>query len=201
MLGTLHWYEGYEEEALVWQVSLLAALGIKHIIAYNASGAFYWPNGTLVVICDHISIPRLSGKGPLRDESRPIDFPYPSYHSNSLAWTLKAASRMHNAAFKGILGGIYAQAEGPSYETPTELPLFKLLRVDVVRMSTVPAVFAASQLSIPITELSLVTNHLICQNMLMSKTILEYEEVLSNAQMYSEALELLLTGSVEEIQK
>jgi purine-nucleoside phosphorylase len=57
-----------------------------------------------------------------------------------------------------LTDGVYAALPGPSFETPAEVAMLRTLGADVVGMSTVPEVLAATQLGMRTLVLSLVAN-------------------------------------------
>lgn len=160
MLGRVHWYQGVGAEELGFQVRLLHRLGIRHLILANASGSLAPPNGTVVVLRDHLSFAALSGFNPLigiQESANRIAFPNPKYHPRSLEFVREAAKEAGIPA-KIVISGIYGHNAGPSYETRSELRLMHLAGCTVVGMSTVPEVITASALGLSVIAVALVTN-------------------------------------------
>lgn len=66
------------------------------------------------------------------------------------------------AAEKGVelhKTGTYVCTEGPRFETPAEIAMFRKLGCDVVGMTGVPEVVLANELEIPYASLAVVTNY------------------------------------------
>ena len=57
-----------------------------------------------------------------------------------------------------LQAGVYAQMNGPSYETPAEVRMARLLGADAVGMSTVPEVIVAAHQGLPVCGVSCITN-------------------------------------------
>jgi purine-nucleoside phosphorylase len=57
-----------------------------------------------------------------------------------------------------VAEGVYLAVTGPSYETPAEIRAFRVWGADVVGMSTVSEVIAASHMGIRVLAISCVTN-------------------------------------------
>ncbi len=156
--GRIHFYEGYSMQDVVFPVRVLAALGIRLLVVTNAAGAVNvdFQPGDLMLITDHIN---LMGTNPLIGKNADefgVRFPDMSQaYDGDLR---EAAGRV--AAQEGIplKRGIYIGLSGPSYETPAEIRMCRILGADAVGMSTVPEVIAANQMGIRVLGISCITN-------------------------------------------
>jgi purine-nucleoside phosphorylase len=54
--------------------------------------------------------------------------------------------------------GVYMANSGPSYETPAEINMARVIGADIVGMSTVPEVIMANKYGIKVLGLSMITN-------------------------------------------
>ena len=137
----------------------LAVLGIKAIVLTNASGGVNTDikPGTIVAIQDHINY---MGINPLIGENNPdwgVRFPdmTMAYDRDFIKLTCDIAER------EGILlrKGVYIAFSGPSFETPAEIRMARILGADVVGMSTVPEVIAANHMGVRVCGISCVANY------------------------------------------
>lgn len=174
--GRFHFYEGYEMGQVIFPVRVLGLLGVKSLILTNAAGSVDtdFKQGTLMVIRDHIN---LMGVNPLRganDERFGVRFPDMTeiytldYQEIALA-EARAMAEEKAAAKEAETGkkqerqrilrrGVYCGLSGPTYETPAEIHMVRLLGADAVGMSTVPEAIAARQMGIKVLGISCITN-------------------------------------------
>jgi len=156
--GRLHVYEGHEMEDIVFPVRVLAMLGIENLILTNAAGGIntsYKP-GDLVVIEDHIN---LMGKNPLIGPN--VAELGPRFPDMTEAYCKEIKTIFHAADKKlgtGLRKGVYCALTGPTYETPAEIKMLRVLGADMVGMSTVPEAIAANHLGLRVGGISCVTN-------------------------------------------
>lgn len=157
--GRLHAYEGYAMEEIVLPVRTLAALGIEFLFLTNASGGIntnFHP-GDLVAISDHIN---LSGRNPLVGPN--IAELGPRFPDMGNAYDVELRDLLHKVGQNHhveIKNGVYCSVLGPTYETPAEIRMLRILGADLVGMSTVPEVIAANHLGLKVAGVACVTNY------------------------------------------
>jgi purine-nucleoside phosphorylase len=158
MQGRFHYYEGYAFEEVIFPIRTLATLGAKSLILTNAAGGINvaFDQGALMIISDHLN---LMGMSPLRgrhDERFGQRFPdMTEVYSREYQ---EVAVEEANAMGLELRRGIYAALSGPSYETPAEIRMLRILGADAVGMSTVPEAIAAQQMGVKILGISCITN-------------------------------------------
>jgi len=150
-----HYYENGNPAAMRLPLQVLCALGAERLIVTNAAGSLRADirPGDLMLISDHINY---SGLNPLIGERTDARFvPMTAAHDPDLRAALRAA-----AAAEGIplAEGVYCWYSGPSFETPAEIRMLRLLGGDAVGMSTVPEVILARFLGLRVTAISTITN-------------------------------------------
>ncbi|GAA3405364.1 purine-nucleoside phosphorylase [Paenibacillus hodogayensis] len=158
MKGRFHLYEGYDVAAVSFPVRVMKALGVKSLLVTNAAGGLQasFSPGDLMLISDHINF---MFRNPLigpNENSLGVRFPDMSeaYSAELRELAREAASGLGLT----LREGVYAAMTGPSYETPAEIRMLRMLGADAVGMSTVPEVIAARHAGIAVLGISCITN-------------------------------------------
>ncbi len=158
MQGRFHYYEGYDFEQVTFPVRTLGLLGVKSLVLTNAAGGINntLAQGTLMLISDHLN---LLGVSPLRGANDPrFGARFPDMSEVYDREYQEVA--VHEAQELGVelRRGIYGALPGPSYETPAEVRMLRLLGADAVGMSTVPEALVARHMGLRVLGLSCITN-------------------------------------------
>lgn len=199
--GRFHYYEGYEMEQVMFPMRTFGRLGVKNVVLTNAAGSVRtsMKPGTLMLIRDHIN---LMGVNPLRgknDERFGVRFPdmtevysrkYQQIaHDEAQKMEIERIEKGLDKDRRQILRrGVYCALSGPTYETPSEIRMMRLLGGDAVGMSTVPEAIAARHQGLNVIGISCITNMAAG----MSDDIIHHEEVMEiGARVASTFKELL----------
>ena len=159
--GRVHFYEGRRMDEITFGVRVLRQLGGRALILTNAAGGLNpaFAPGELMLIRDHINLPGLAGHSPLLAEANPRLGP--RFVALSSAYDKELgdlAVGVADTLRQPLHEGVYAMVAGPSYETPAEGRLLRLLGADAVGMSTVPEVLVAAQVGLRVVAFSAITN-------------------------------------------
>ncbi len=156
--GRAHWYEGVSQWQIVFPVRALARWGVQEFVITNAAGAINTDlrPGSFMVISDHLN---LLGENPLSGpnlDSLGERFPdmTRAYDRELLDLGYRCAQRLGLDVWQGV----YAAVKGPSFETPAEIRMLRLLGADAVGMSTVPEVIALNHMRRKVLGISCITN-------------------------------------------
>jgi purine-nucleoside phosphorylase len=150
-----HFYEHGNSAAMREPLAVLKALGALDLIVTNAAGSMRpdIPPGDLMLLSDHINY---SGLNPLIGEPTDARFvPMTVAHDPDLRAGLSASAK---ALGIPLATGVYCWYSGPSFETPAEIRMLKLLGGDAVGMSTVPEVILARFFGLRVAAISTITN-------------------------------------------
>ncbi|CAK4077318.1 unnamed protein product [Aphanomyces euteiches] len=184
MRGRFHTYEGHDVSATTLPIRVMCLLGVKFLVVTNAAGGLNpdYNVGDLMIIGDHLNMPGLAGKHPLvgpnddrfGERFTPMSDCYDVKLQN-LAWRI---AKQHGISHKVRRHGVYCFVSGPTYETPTESKLLRLVGGDSVGMSTVPEVVVARHCGMHIIGLSLITNMVVMPGQQRTSVPASHQEVL-----------------------
>lgn len=158
MQGRFHYYEGYSMKEVTFPVRVLKYVGITHLFVSNASGGLNpdFRVGDIMLINDHINFfPEHPLRGKNIEELGPRFPDMSKCYDERLRNKAKLIALEHNINIKE---GIYVGVSGPTFETPAEYKMFRLLGADIVGMSTVPEVIAARHMGLKVFGISIITD-------------------------------------------
>lgn len=186
--GRFHLYEGYS----AWQVSLPVRLahrlGCRRLLLTNAAGGIRpeFAPGDFMFISDHLN---LLGDNPLRGVPENPFTDLTRVYRQDLFPPLDRFARQAGVV---LHSGVLAALPGPSYETPAEVRMLRLLGADAVSMSTVPEAIMARYLGMEVAGLSLVANAAAG----LHGSCLSHQEVLESGRRGAKRLNSLVGGLI-----
>ncbi|MFN8619500.1 MAG: purine-nucleoside phosphorylase [Chloroflexota bacterium] len=193
--GRLHMYEGLSALQVVEPVLLMHRLGAATVLLTNAAGGVNhaYPAGTLMLLSDHLNLTgRTPLLGPNDDAVGPRFLDLSHVYDPELRGRLRRAAE---AAGVSLQEGVYAGLLGPTYETPAEVRMLRVLGADAVGMSTVMEAIAARWAGMRVVAISLVTN----PGAGISPTPLSHDEVLAAANETGPRLARVIRGFVRDL--
>lgn len=157
MQGRFHYYEGYTMQEVTFPMRVFATLGLRTLLVSNAAGALNpdYRVGDLMLISDHISFMPNPLLGPNLEQFGTRFPDMTSVYSSHLRQCAKAEAQKMGISLRE---GVYVAETGPTYETPAEYRMFRLLGGDAVGMSTVPEVIVARHCGMQVFGISVITN-------------------------------------------
>ena len=133
-------------------IDALKKVGVTKIIATNSVGSMNenMPPGAFVIPNDFLDFSQNRAKTYFEDKVVHIDVtePYCPYLKDVLAESGDV-----------LLGGTYVCTEGPRFETPAEIKMFKMLGGDLVGMTGLPEVTLAREREICYNSICIVSNY------------------------------------------
>lgn len=191
--GRLHYYEGYAQQTITLPTRVFSSLGVQTVILTNAAGGINesFAPGTLMLLTDHINF---SGSNPLIGENLGEYGPRFPDMSDVYSRTLREAllARLEREELS-VRQGIYMMYSGPSFETPAEIRMFRMLGADAVGMSTVPEAIVANHCGMNVLGISCITN--MAAGILPQK--LSQEEVIETAARVKPTFLRVLSSAIE----
>ena len=157
MQGRFHFYEGYSMKEVTFPIRVMRELGIKTLFVSNAAGGMNpaFEIGDLMIITDHINF---FPEHPLRGKNIPYGPRFPDMSEAYNQALIRKADEIANEKGIKVQHGIYIGTQGPTYETPAEYKMFRILGADAVGMSTVPEVIVANHCGIQVFGISVITD-------------------------------------------
>jgi purine-nucleoside phosphorylase len=182
-------------EEIVLPIHIMGKIGIKSLIVTNAAGGvnIQFEPGDLMIIKDHINFAFQNPLVGKNEETIGPRFPDMSsaYDKNLIKLGKKIAKDLNIK----LQEGTYLMMTGPTYETPAEIRMTRVLGGDAVGMSTVPEVIAANHMGVKVLGISCITN--------MAAGILDkpldHKEVIENSNMIKDKFILLVTGIIKNM--
>jgi purine-nucleoside phosphorylase len=153
--GRAHYYERGDSTVMRVPVATLVGLGCRQALFTNAAGSLHEElgPGSISLIADHINY---SGRDPLigdPDDARFVSLT--DAYDPGLRGLMKAAAEDEGVT----LGeGVYVWFSGPSFETPAEIRMARMIGGSIVGMSTVPEVILARRFGLKVAAMSMLTN-------------------------------------------
>lgn len=132
-------------------IDVLKSVGVTQIIATNSVGSLNMkmPPGSFVLPNDFLDFTHARDKTFFNDSVVHVDV------SNPYCSTINEVIAKSGDV---INGGTYVCTEGPRFETPAEIKMFKLLGGDIVGMTGVPEVVLAREREICYSSICIVSN-------------------------------------------
>ena len=195
MQGRVHYYEGYSMEDVVLPIRLMRAMGAETLFLTNAAGGLGdgFQCGDLMLITDHIGcfVPNpLLGEN---EDALGTRFPDMSeIYDRALQEIIIESSKELNISMRQ---GVYLQLTGPSYETPAEIKMCKVLGASAVGMSTVVEALVANHMKMKICGISFISNLAAGIN----ETPLCHEEVKAAADAVAPKFQALVKHSISKM--
>ena len=157
MQGRFHFYEGYSMKEVTFPVRVMYELGIKTLFVSNAAGGMNpeFKIGDLMIITDHINF---FPEHPLRGKNFPTGPRFPDMHETYDQKLLSMADQIAEEKGIRVVHGTYVGVQGPTFETPAEYRMYRLIGGDAVGMSTVPEVIVAHHCGIKTFGISVITD-------------------------------------------
>lgn len=190
--GRVHYYEHGRADAMRAPLEALQGIGVTHLILTNAAGSLREdiPPGSVMRITDHINF---SGTNPLIGEASEQRFVgMTTAYDPALSAAIDQAAE---ATGTELHKGVYMWFSGPTFETPAEIRMARILGADAVGMSTVPEVILARFLGLTVAAASVITNY----GAGMTGAELSHQETKDMAPIGGQRLSAILTHLIGEL--
>jgi inosine/guanosine/xanthosine phosphorylase family protein len=151
--GRVHFYEGHSFDTITLAVRTAAELGVRDLILTNAAGSCdgALPPGALMRATDLIDLFFRRNRGT----SAPVWIGRGGVLDRDLGRILDDAAIAERIEMRlGVLCG----SQGPTYETASEIRLWRKIGASAACMSTVPEAFAARAAGMRVAAISMISN-------------------------------------------
>ena len=195
MQGRFHFYEGHSIKKVVYPIKVMKELGVETVILTNAAGGVNpaFNPSDLMLITDHINFMGVNPLIGLNDDKMGLRFP-----DMSEVYTpeyIELAKKVGEHIGVDLQEGVYMALTGPSYETPAEVKMARVLGADAVGMSTVPEAIVASWAGMKVIGISC-----ICNSAAGVSTVgLSHEDVIHAANVAKDRFKLLVTEVIKKL--
>ncbi|MBO4739790.1 MAG: purine-nucleoside phosphorylase [Bacteroidales bacterium] len=195
MQGRFHYYEGYDMKQITFPIRVFKAMGIETLILSNASGGMN-PNfhvGDIMMITDHIN---LFPEHPLRGKNEDVlGDRFPDMSETYCKILLQKAEDIAQKHAVPYQKGVYVGTQGPTFETPAEYKMFRILGGDCVGMSTVPEAIVAHHAKMKCIAFSIIAD----LGVVGQVDTVSHQEVLNAAVVAEPKLRLIVKELVKVI--
>ncbi len=179
-------------------IAALVKLGVTRVVATAAVGSLNakMPPGTMVLLSQFLDFTKareatfFSG-----GEAGVIHTDFTEPYCSDLNRTLVEAAK--NTRLEILTGATYVTAEGPRFETPAEIRMYKLLGGDLVGMTNVPEVVLAREAGLCYSTVALSTNFAAG----ISPALLTHHEVLAVMAENVEKVRRLLMETIPSLRE
>lgn len=195
MQGRVHYYEGYAMPDVVFPEYVMASLGAKVLILTNAVGGISdkMEVNTFACIKDHLNF---TGYNPLIGQQYvEMGVRFPSLNNLYDSALRGLAHEVADDLNITLNDSVFVQTTGPSYETPAEIQMFKMLGGDTCGMSTAIEAIAGSHAGMKVLAISNISNKAAG----LATFEPTHQEVLENSKNIKEQFKKLLLNIVERI--
>jgi purine-nucleoside phosphorylase len=192
--GRFHYYEGYTMQELTFPVRVMRYAGVKRLFVSNASGGLNpdWHVGDIVLIIDHINFfPEHPLRGKNDNELGPRFPDMSKVYDERLRNKAKLIALEYNIP---VREGVYIGVQGPTFETPAEYRMFRVMGADIIGMSTVPEVIVARHAGMKVFGISIITDSGVPGEI----TEISHEEVQEVAMKAEPKMTLIMKRLIEE---
>ncbi len=193
MQGRVHYYEGYEISDVILPIRLMKLMGAEILFLTNAAGGLQddMKPGDFMMITDQIAV---FAPNPLIGAN--IDELGPRFPDMTEVYTKSLQEIIRKSAYElgiELKEGIYAQLTGPSFESPADVRLLKMLGTGSVGMSTVVEAITAKHMGMQICGISCICNKAAG----LSATPLSHDEVQAAGKEAAPKFKALVTSVIK----